>query len=540
MRPLAPVLLTVALALSATPVAVAASGGRTPEPTTALRATPLPDVAEDTEDAARSALREIRAGDLESPNRDYTMKLRDLRLGLGSLDASERRMARAILSRPINGTGQGWGEPEYALGVTVKNDCTVAPTPGSHICVHWVESTSDAPVLTDADVDGLPDYVEAARDTFNNVWDRLITQGGYRTPLSDSQSSENGPDNKLDVYLLDLGADGLYGYCSSDDPDNHYQVSAYCAVDDDFSPGQFGGTATPLENLQVTAAHEFFHAVQFAYDIAEDNWLMEGTAAWIEDELYDDVNDNLQYLGKSPMVTSAAPLDYSAPDYHLYGSWIFFRYLSETYPGTGGSGLPVILRDIWQRSGGANVTDPGLYSTQAIKGALAARGTTLPKTYVRFGVANRRPKAFYSEGNLYPTAPLDFTGVINNAKARNVAGTPYHLTNATLRFTPGANLGAAKWKLRVAVDTPTTAWGYAAAVTVFPKAGKVTTTYLPLNAKGKATKVVGFSRSKIKRVEVTLTNASTRYSCYSGFVYSCQGRPLDDQRKIALTLKAFK
>ena len=43
---------------------------------------------------------------------------------------------------------------------------------------------------------------------------------------------------------------------------------------------------TPLENLEVTAAHELFHAVQFAYDYDEDAWFMEATATWAEDEVY--------------------------------------------------------------------------------------------------------------------------------------------------------------------------------------------------------------------------------------------------------------
>jgi hypothetical protein len=37
--------------------------------------------------------------------------------------------------------------------------------------------------------------------------------------------------------------------------------------------------------LKVTAAHEFFHAVQFAYDIGEDGWLMESTATWMEEHV---------------------------------------------------------------------------------------------------------------------------------------------------------------------------------------------------------------------------------------------------------------
>ena len=55
-------------------------------------------------------------------------------------------------------------------------------------------------------------------------------------------------------------------------------------------------TNTPLENMQVTAAHEYFHAVQYAYDATEASWFMEATATWAEDEVYDSVNDNVNYL----------------------------------------------------------------------------------------------------------------------------------------------------------------------------------------------------------------------------------------------------
>ena len=52
----------------------------------------------------------------------------------------------------------------------------------------------------------------------------------------------------------------------------------------------------PINALRVTAAHEFFHAIQFAYDVKEDLWFMEGSATWVEDEVYDSINDNYQFL----------------------------------------------------------------------------------------------------------------------------------------------------------------------------------------------------------------------------------------------------
>ena len=37
-------------------------------------------------------------------------------------------------------------------------------------------------------------------------------------------------------------------------------------LDNDYAPAQFPSGTSPQNNLTVTAAHEFFHAVQYAYD----------------------------------------------------------------------------------------------------------------------------------------------------------------------------------------------------------------------------------------------------------------------------------
>jgi len=33
-------------------------------------------------------------------------------------------------------------------------------------------------------------------------------------------------------------------------------------------------------------AHEFFHDIQFAYDIDEAHWIMELSASWMSDEVF--------------------------------------------------------------------------------------------------------------------------------------------------------------------------------------------------------------------------------------------------------------
>ena len=189
-------------------------------------------------------------------------------------------------------------------------------------------SGSDAVPATDNNSNGTPDYVDAVKTTVDGVRSTYIN-AGYRAPDPDGTAGGNA---QTDIYLTDVGADGLYGYCTTDQPNLDpppYNAWAFCVLDNDYSSSQFS-TNTPLENLQVTAAHEYFHAVQFAYDYYEDRWLMEATAIWAEDELYDDVDDNVQYLTTSPLSQPERPLDsFVSGAGPQYGEWIFFRFLTE-------------------------------------------------------------------------------------------------------------------------------------------------------------------------------------------------------------------
>ncbi len=38
----------------------------------------------------------------------------------------------------------------------------------------------------------------------------------------------------------------------------------------------------PIESMQVTAAHEYNHILQFNYDLFEQVWMYESTATWVE------------------------------------------------------------------------------------------------------------------------------------------------------------------------------------------------------------------------------------------------------------------
>jgi hypothetical protein len=427
--------------------------------------------------------------------------------------------------------GDGWTVPESLS----------SPSCGGNVCVHWVDEDGNEDVPPPLDVDpanGIPDWVDLTLMTWEAVWFQEIDTIGYRAPLSDFASPNNGGDITLDVYLDDLGSVGVFGYCTSDDPSagdpGVYAVSAYCVIDNDFAPEQYGENHTPQEFLEVTSAHEFHHASQFAYDWLEDYWLMEGTATNIEETVYPAIDDNVVFLMLwSPLTRPGSPLDRGGLGNSEYGAWIFWRFLQEKVAGD-----PAIVREIWER---ADASSPGVspddYSLQAVTKELSQRGLAFRDVFAQFATANRLGDYDDAQAAGYPVPPR--TAAFGIGPRNRVVGWRSwkinHLASRSISFTPGSS-GPAAAKLRIEVRLPK--HGARTTVVVLKKDGTVTTRRLTQGAAGYARWGAPFGRATVKRVEVVLSNGSTRIgSCWS---YpgppstSCLGRPLDDNRAFQL------
>ena len=311
-------------------------------------------------------------------------------------------------------------------------------------------------------------------------------------------------------------------------------MSAYCVLDNDYDISPFPGYPDPMDPLKVTAAHEFFHAVQFAYDFGEDGWLMESTATWMEEHVYDQINDNRQYLGSSPMAQPPILLDQTS-GLRMYGSWIFWQFLTEYFGGAVADAN--IVRAVWRKADGS----PGgqdMYSTQALASAVAARtvdGTRwrLRWTFADFGVWNARPAKFRRRGCV-PTATVSRTATLTGASpSMRSTATLDRLTNRFVVVRRGSGL-AANARLRVTVDGPPYGTGPEASVLVIGKSGAASFRVVVLNSAGNGAVTVAFD-STVSRVVVVTTNASTRYrDCYPDLTpFACFGGvPLDQNKTL--------
>jgi hypothetical protein len=461
-------------------------------------------------------------GEVARPGpRDATPILRELAAKLDDLSPADRVLAVRILARPTDAR-----DPLKSYRARARHACDAT------MCVWWVTKTADAPSLVDRNRNRVPDWIDTTRATFRTVWRAEVGRFGYARPRPDSRGASGRNRPKLDVYVADLGALGIYGYCTSDDPRRSVSrsVSAYCAVDDDFSARQFRGT-TGAAALRVTAAHEFFHAIQYGLDWTDDLWLLEGTAAWIEDEVYPSVDDNFQYLRTSPLAREAFyfPLDHDEPDMRRpesalpYGAWIWWRFLSERH----GRGL---IRDVWNRTRGP------AYGIGAVEAALATRGESLGSAFADFGVANVSPAAHYREGSRYvrlsgvgPTPPLARLSSTSPGTGGISVAMP-HLSTDMYAFAPGTGLGPAS-TLRVDVQLGLGV-GRSATLVVRRLDGVRQRQPIAPNAAGLGSAAVAFDPAGVHSVTLVLSNGGGRFSaCGSDRLppfFSCHGTALDD------------
>ena len=217
-------------------------------------------------------------------------------------------------------------------------------------------------------------YIYKMAEVFENVYSFYMDTLNFSAPVFDPALD----DNRYEIYVENLPS-YYFGitYTKNAEVISPACVS-YIKMRNNYGGSQFS-EHTEMENIQVTAVHEFFHAIQFSYNCYERFWFMEASAVWSEDELYNDVNDHYRYI---PSWFSSINKSINNESSHMYGSFIFFQYIDEHLGG------PNTIKLCWEKSNemASPVQDN---SIKSINAALNDMGSSFEEAYLRMRIANR-------------------------------------------------------------------------------------------------------------------------------------------------------
>jgi len=162
-------------------------------------------------------------------------------------------------------------------------------TEGGNFIIHYDTTGRHAIELNYTLGKTVPDWIYESGLAYERSRFLLIDSLGYRIPPIDSLE-----EPEYDVYIQQLSGDGIYGETVFEIIEGTSHAS-WIETDNDFSENIYFSHG--LDAMRVTAVHEYFHAVQLAYNFrASDIWFFELASTWFEDVGYDEVNDYVQYI----------------------------------------------------------------------------------------------------------------------------------------------------------------------------------------------------------------------------------------------------
>ncbi len=285
-----------------------------------------------------------------------------------------------------------------------------------HFLLHYTNQGADSiyQYTKQDSLPGVPNYIYEAGQAFEHAYRHIVDTLGFRAPLSDgyyNNGAGGGGDGRIDVYFINLG---YYGATVPESTQATLPLTAtsFLLLENDYY-GFPGYANDRIKALQVSAAHEFFHTIEFSLDVTEAEgsgasqstaWA-EMSATFMEEENYNDVNDYygyLKYFYFFPQWSLRTGYYNPSGQYltwqnlHMYGAVVFPLFLADKFGST-------IVKRIWDGC----ATVPGgnwwLATDAAIK-TVSADSLNMREMFKRFTIWNLFTGAWARSGSYFPEA----------------------------------------------------------------------------------------------------------------------------------------
>ena len=344
-----------------------------------------------------------------SLNRLHAVVLGCLFFGMSSVDVfafetepPHRCGTLSIVEQWQQNGGAGLPGPmDFYASRTERTDLNSYQSPSGRFLFWYTLEGSDAIPPNDTSGSGIPDRVEIAALAADEAWDVFVQQLGFRNAVPD--------DAPYEFFFANLG---FYGQTSLS---NNAPFSVIDSTFDWVPGNDYEDDA--IGALKVTIAHEFYHAIQFAYNqwqgpSAQTAWL-EMDAVTAEHLVFPQVSEYLNFIGQNSIFQTPGR---STPSAFDHTTW--FLYFPERFEAN-------FFRHVWE----IIEENPDITMTAAIEEHLINSGTELREEIIRlylwhlaagnwsredygFQQAERYPTSFKrSQFSVVPTQPYPMWSV---------------------------------------------------------------------------------------------------------------------------------
>jgi len=313
------------------------------------------------------------------------------------------------------------------LNEPLRQDSVLSPS--GHFMLHYDTVGTNAVPTEDLSQNGIPDYVDSAMAILDHVWDVEIGQLGFQPPLG-----INGkPRSSYPIYFTTSGI--YYGWTTPDQKITALSGNKYTSfieINANFYQTHF--YTNGLNAMRVTCAHEFNHALQLGYTFRIDSFnnytdlfFMEMTSTWLEDYIYNNVNDYYFYLKR--FIPQADAIRFNATDQNSeYANSIYLHMFQKEYG-------PKIVPEIWREI----ENEPALEALDKVlkrKGSSFARSHNQYACWLYFTGTRSISGSYFPEAAFYPELRLSdgLDALEQSLKALHMRHIKYELAKTSIWY----------------------------------------------------------------------------------------------------------
>ncbi|MCC7203269.1 MAG: hypothetical protein IT393_11500 [Nitrospirae bacterium] len=398
----------------------------------------------------------------DSQMHDATMTVMDIRMRWNEFSPEFREIASGyFLSKTVNTTYQ-LPSRMLAKGVNMVRATHLLPNwiETEHFNIEWGNNLINSDRGTDSGhvtacssaynngtgCSGIPDSVDKWADYLEEVWAFETVQLGYIRPtgtdtylydvyIANTKDNISGNSDDLTPALAGTYLGLTVTYCDK----NYFQICKDENTQESYSYIVVNNSYTDEQTMKITAAHEFFHAIQFAYPsidewwyFPDNHWWIEATATWMEEVVYDESNHYYprvwSWLRSPQLSLKNSGTSYSG---HEYGDVIFILYMTDVYLKN-----REFVRDVWENGkSGTESLNTVLATDKYGRGDFesAFRGFVALNAVADIG----EPSGGYEEGESYGrAAAVRAVGIYPVASSVSPLSAPHELGSNYIQFLP--------------------------------------------------------------------------------------------------------